>query len=259
MRVACVIVAFASYGAIAHAQGTCAPETIAEGRVASVIDGHSFRLADGREIKLAGIEVPLFARAGEEPSEPAKTAKAALVAAIEGRDVTLKAAARETDRYRRIVAYAYANGAQSRVQDILLAQGLARVSPLPDTACRAGLLAQEAIARNSRLGLWGNPLYAVQDAAIAGPISGRRGSFAVIEGKVLSVRASGATIYMNFAQRWIEGFAVTIRKRDERAFTAAGMTPKSLEGKNVRVRGWIEQRAGPRIEAARPEQIERVD
>jgi hypothetical protein len=45
-------------------------------------------------------------------------------------------------------------------------------------------------------------------------------------------------------------------KRDESAFAAAGVEPKKLEARRVRVRGWIEERNGPRIEAARPEQIE---
>jgi len=31
---------------------------------------------------------------------------------------------------------------------------------------------------------------------------------------------------------------------------------KKLEGARVRVRGWIEERNGPRMEAVRPEQIE---
>jgi hypothetical protein len=41
-----------------------------------------------------------------------------------------------------------------------------------------------------------------------------------------------------------------------RAFAAAGLDPKKLEGARVRVRGWVEERSGPRIEAVRPEQIE---
>jgi len=36
----------------------------------------------------------------------------------------------------------------------------------------------------------------------------------------------------------------------------AGIEPKRLENRRVRVRGWVEERNGPRIEATRPEQIE---
>jgi hypothetical protein len=63
-----------------------------------------------------------------------------------------------------------------------------------------------------------------------------QGRFALVEGRVLSVRESGATIYVNFGRRWTEDFTVTIL-----------------------VRGWIEERGGPWIEATRPEQIEFAD
>ncbi len=86
-----------------------------------------------------------------------------------------------------------------------------------------------------------------------------RGRFALVEGKVVSVRESGATIYVNFGRRWTEDFTVTIPKRNERSFTAAGLEPRRLAGRRVRVRGWIEERGGPWIEAVRPEQIELTD
>src|SRR4249919_3828370 len=77
-----------------------------------------------------------------------------------------------------------------------------------------------------------------------------------LRAKVLSVRESGATIYVNFGRRWSDDFTVTVQKRGERSFTAAGLELKKLAGQHVRVRGTIEERAGPWIEAARPEQIE---
>jgi len=83
-----------------------------------------------------------------------------------------------------------------------------------------------------------------------------RGHFTVVEGKVLSVRESGGTIYMNFGRRGSQALTVTILKRNERNFTVAGLEPKKLENRRVRVRGWVEERSGPRIEATRPEQIE---
>ena len=76
------------------------------------------------------------------------------------------------------------------------------------------------------------------------------------EGKVWSVRESGGTIYMNFGRQWSQALTVTILKRNERMFAAAGIEPKRLENLRVRVRGWVEERNGPRIEATRPEQIE---
>jgi hypothetical protein len=39
-------------------------------------------------------------------------------------------------------------------------------------------------------------------------------------------------------------------------YAAAGIALKSLENRRIRVRGWIEARGGPRIEALRVGQIE---
>jgi hypothetical protein len=61
---------------------------------------------------------------------------------------------------------------------------------------------------------------------------------------------------MNFGRRGSQALTVTILKRHERIFTAAGVAPNRLENRHVRVRGWIEDRNGPRIEASGPEQIE---
>jgi hypothetical protein len=52
---------------------------------------------------------------------------------------------------------------------------------------------------------------------------------------------------------------VTILRRLGKAFTTAGVEPKKLEGRRIRVRGWVEQRGGPIITAETPEQIEVLD
>ena len=50
-----------------------------------------------------------------------------------------------------------------------------------------------------------------------------------------------------------------VLKRHERNFVAAGLEPRKLANLRVRVRGWMEERNGPRMEAMRPEQIEIVE
>jgi hypothetical protein len=75
----------------------------------------------------------------------------------------------------------------------------------------------------------------------------------------VSVRDSGVTIYVNFGRRWSEDFTVTLLKRNERSFVDAGIEPKKLEGRRVRVRGWVEEHGGPWIEALHPTQIEIVN
>jgi hypothetical protein len=90
-------------------------------------------------------------------------------------------------------------------------------------------------------------------------ISAAKGHFALIEGRVLSVRESGATIYVNFGRRWTRDFSVIIPKRARSRFAAAGIDIKALERRRIRVRGTIEQRSGPIVQAIAPEQIELID
>ena len=83
----------------------------------------------------------------------------------------------------------------------------------------------------------------------------------LVEGKVASVRESGPTIYVNFGRRPIGDITVTILKRNERSFAAAGLDLRELAGRRIRVCGWIEARGEERawIEAECPEQIEMAD
>jgi len=202
--------------------------------------GPDIVLEDGRTVRLAGIETT------GTPELP------------RGATVTLKriSGVPETDRYGRVSAHLFVEPEGRWLQADLLARGQARVSRVGDTTCARALLSQEHAARAAKLGLWGEPYYVINDAGDPAGVLKSRGRLALVEGRVLSVRESGGTIYVNFGRRWSEDFTVTIAKRSERAFTAAGLTPKMLEGRRVRIRGWIEERGGPWVEAAAPEQIE---
>jgi endonuclease YncB( thermonuclease family) len=236
-------------------------QKIGEGRVDSIIDGRSFMLADGRTVRLAAIEVPPLPAPGPQsaPSGPALAAKSALESILRGQSIELRHTTPETDRYGRAVAYAFvATGDRHvSVENTLLARGFARVSAqVGDLACATALLSREREARAAKLGLWGDPYYEIVPAGKGAELLARRGQFTVVEGKVLSVRESGGTIYVNFGRRWSQALTVTISKRRARIFTDAGIVPKVLENRPIRVRGWVEARNGPRIEALRPEQIE---
>jgi hypothetical protein len=117
-------------------------------------------------------------------------------------------------------------------------------------------LTAERTARRNGRGLWANPNFAPLAAENLPRLQAERGRFVLVQGKVLSVREGGATIYVNFGRRWTQALTVTILRRDARRFAAAGWEPKQLEGRHIRVRGWLEQRSGPTIEATAPEQIE---
>jgi endonuclease YncB( thermonuclease family) len=221
----------------------CELEPQGEGRVADIVDSRSLRLDDGREVRLAGIE-------------PAANAKQALTAMLRGRAVSLRGADDTPDRYGRQPAVVFLADAESSVQSLLLAQGEAMVSgEIADKDCAAALLAAEADARQAKKGTWADAS-AIKNAESADDIMARMGRFTVVEGRVLSVRQAGATTYLNFGRSWTRGFAVTISRRIIPAFETAGIALKSLENRQIRVRGWVEGNVGPRIDVLRVGQIE---
>jgi len=227
----------------------CMFEPQGEGRVAAVIDARTLRLEDGREIRLAGIE-PARSEKSDDTS--------ALSAIVAGRDVSLRGADDTPDRYGRQTAFVFAGASETPVQAQLLAQGEALVSAdVADKDCAAQLSAAEAAARQAKQGTWADPA-AIKNAESPGDILAGIGRFTIVEGKVLSVRQAGATTYLNFGRNWTRDFAVTISRRMLPAFEAAGVALKSLENKRIRVRGFVEQRTGPRIEALHAGQIELI-
>jgi endonuclease YncB( thermonuclease family) len=239
----------------------CRHERIDGGHVQAVIDGRTFVLTDGREIRLAGIEVPRAMDAAGPRGSGAEAAKSQLEALIRGEDIVLEGPNVAPDRYGRLVAYVFAgrNNSDQSVAQTMLAAGYAFVSPRIDQVCATELLGSERAARAAKLGLWGDPYYEIKSAENPVDVLAWRGRFALVEGKVLSVRESGGTIYVNFGRRWTEDFTATLSKRNERLFISAGLEPKKLQNRRVRVRGWIEERGGPWLELTRPEQIEVID
>jgi endonuclease YncB( thermonuclease family) len=230
-----------------RADDPCAGGAIADVAVVAARDGRTFTTADGREVRLAGLEIPSADGGG----------RAALDALVAGKTVHLEGLGRTEDRYGRVIAFAYIDAIS--VQRALLRRGVAMVSSRAGTkACADTLFPVEAEAREAGRGLWADPELRPKSAANPRDIAALRGRFVLVEGYILSVRTSGTTTYLNFAQPWWQGFSVSVLRRDARAFTATGIALKQLQGKRIRVRGIVEMRRGPTIDAVRPEQIELI-
>ncbi len=135
-------------GASRSATG-CGGETFAEGTAGRILDGRTFVLDNGREIRLAGIEVPPLAQPqGQGPAPDGSAARDALAALLSSVPIVLKQAdAQKTDRYGRLVAYAFVkrDGADHAVQADLVAAGQARVAARGKPRLRA-----RAVARGNR-------------------------------------------------------------------------------------------------------------
>jgi endonuclease YncB( thermonuclease family) len=232
-------------------EAPCGGEQVGEGRVASIIDARTFRMQDGREVRLAGVEDTLSGR------PPMPQQRAALETLADGRDVVLRGSPKQ-DRYGRLVAFAFVAGREEMLQARMIENGhLLVTAAIDDPDCARFLRGREARARQGKRGLWAEPA-ALKNTEMPDDILAVVGQFIVAEGRVQSVREAGATLYINFGRRWTQDFAVTISRRNVAAFEAAGVSLKSLERRRIRVRGWVEQRGGPRIHAASVGQIEVV-
>jgi endonuclease YncB( thermonuclease family) len=159
----CATIAFCSIAFVSSSAyaGGCAFEPQGEGRVVAVVDARTFRLEDGREIRLAAIE----------PANPDRAKGAAALSAIlMGRDVTLRGADDTPDRYGRQPAFVFLAGSETPVQSELLSRGEALVAAdVTDKDCASALVAAEAEARGAKKGTWADPT-AIKNAESSGDI-----------------------------------------------------------------------------------------
>ncbi len=230
------------------------------GRVARILDGATFALEDGLVVRLAALlppEPPLGTPRADWPL--ATAADAALGRLALGRVVTLAYPDAGRDRYGRAVAMATVDGDQTSLAEAMLAEGLARVAPAEEPrSCLAPLFATEREAREKQLGLWADPYYAIR-AARDPALAERADAYDLVEGRVLSVGVRGPIAYLDFGRNWRTDFTAVIAGPAGRALTAAGTPPASLEGRRVRVRGWIEQHDGPSLRVTHPAELELLD
>lgn len=225
------------------------------GVVREVVDGDTLVLEDGTTVRLVGIMTPKLplGRPGF-PTEPlARDAKAALEALTLGRRVTLSYGGRRTDRYGRALAHLHDQDGLW-IQGELLRRGLARVYTFSDNTARsARMLTLEDETRKAGQGVWNHDYYRVLDTEETGAAIS---SFQLVEGVVVDAAKVRGRAYLNFGPDYRSDFTITISPRDMRTFRQAGVDPTTLEGRRVRVRGWLKSLNGPMIEVTHPEQIE---
>lgn len=230
------------------------------GLVVEVVDGDTVVLDSDLKVRLIGMQAPKLAlgRVGFEAWPKADIAKQALMELVLGKSVEIRYGGAERDRYGRVLGHMFVGEDDVWVQQAIILAGLARVYSFPDNRfCLGELYLAEARARAERRGIWdGELFYQVRQADKPERILERLDSYELVEGRILNADRVGQRVYLNFGTYWKEDFTVVIERWGLRAFERAGIDPLALEGALVRVRGWVDQRDGPRIEVTHPEQIE---
>lgn len=218
--------------------------------VSRIIDGETLALDDGSEVRLVGALAPraLDAGAAEGAWPIEQAAREALGALVLGKTIELAFAGERIDRYGRQQAHVFVIDGERRiwVQGHLLEQGMARAYLVGgNRACARQLLAAESTAREAGRGLWAYAAYSFRQADQVEELLRLRTTFQVIEGRILRVAQVRGTIYLNFDRNWRRGFSVSLRRDDVATLLGEhARDAKALEGRRVRVRGWVEQRGG---------------
>lgn len=231
------------------------------GIVVEVTDGDTIVLDDGRVVRMIGTQAPKLplGRDGFETWPLGPEAKTALEVMLLNKPVQLGFGGERVDRYERQLAHVFVDtqGGPTWAQHAMVAMGLARVYSFPDNRqCLDLLFAAEGRARLSGLGIWADPYYSVRAADAPGELLARAGHYELVEGRILRADHNGGRVYLNFGRFWKEDFTAVIEAPALKLFKAAGVDPLVLEGAFVRIRGWVDDRDGPRIEVTHPEQIE---
>jgi len=195
----------------------------------------------------------------------------ALEALVGGHSVALAFAGSQTDRYGRVQAHLFVDrdGQQTWVQGRLAEQGHVRAHALPRNPdpCHAALVARERLARLAGLGLWSHAAYQIRPADRPSELSRYANSFQLVRGRVERTRTTRGLAILELASgerppasegrsQW-GAFQVLWRRSAADRLKLPDLT--SFVGRNVLVRGWIEEHRGPEITLVAAGQLELED
>ncbi len=239
-----------------------APSALQEGKsgkVSEVVDGDTVKLDDGRQVRLVGTQAPKLPLG--RPNFPAwplgEESKRALENLILGKRVRLLYGGERKDRHGRELAHLARDSDGLWLQGEMLRLGMTRVYTFPDNrSAVADMLALERAAREARLGIWSHPFYALRSPDDLAKLTG---TFQIVEGVATKAAKGGETVYLNFGEDWKTDFTVAIDKEAYGLFRLARLDPLKLEGRRLRMRGWLHEKNGPMIDATHPEQVELLD
>jgi len=224
--------------------------------VKEVIDGDSFVLADGRQVRLIGIDAPEYATPGADISRDF------LENLIAGRKIVMKRDSRDRDKYGRLLRYVWVE--KCFVNGEMVRKGYAQVLCFEDARRHAKeFLELQARAKSAGTGLWAFGVLYSGDGPADKVISWKEaedyyGRVVTVEGRVVRTHNSGKTCFLNFDRDWENSFSAVIFSRNYGRFQAP---PETLyNGKNVKVTGKMKEYKGvPEIVVDFPDQISIVN
>ncbi len=206
-------------------------------RVRHVSDGDTLILADGRHLRLIGVNTPEMGRDGkaDEPGAIAARDRLRRLVFVNGNQVALRYDRERHDRYGRTLAHLFLRDGRN-LSALLIAAGAGFPITIPPNEWQAECyhrLGEQA--RRSGLGVWSEPGLGPLDAERLHP--GERG-FRRVRGRVSHVSESPGAVWINLGR----GFALRIKREHLSRFSASEL--QDLTGRDVEAMGWLYYRRG---------------
>jgi len=217
----------------AQAQVLCpAPASLPIAQVQRVVDGDTVRLADGRNVRMIGLNAPETGKKGRSAEPFAEAAKRRLQILVDENDgqVSLLVGQQAKDHYGRTLANIYGRqGANLEAQ--LLAEGLGyQVAITPNVALLDCQQAAERSARQAGLGVWRSaPVQPVGQISSSG--------FALISGQVTDVQRNGGGLWIELQGSLVLRIAPNLVSQ----FDVGRL--ERLKGRSIEARGWVIDRS----------------
>ncbi len=237
---------------IATAKPHCAATPFKTAIIKSVAADNVIHLESGERVTLANIKLASRIEADF------------LQKRLTGRTVTLYPTGRLKDRHNRLIRQLYLHpavpgeGPPLWLQKSLVAKGLAKVFALPNThACATTLLAEESVARIEQRGQWAKDgEFKIRSAADIKSLNRLpQGSFLLVRGQLKAVGGGSRNTYLNFSDNWKTDFTAMLHTRLLRRKSSRWPKLKSLVGKTLIIRGWLDHWNGPMIRLEVPEML----
>jgi len=237
------------------------------------LEGNYIKIANGQNILpdlliIPGLNNPI----GTLSSQSFQTeTKAFLDTLLNGQDLTLYCDKKAENRRSKLkgpknthIFLSEKDLPDRYLQSILIKAGYAILYPAPSSAFTASphyqtLMKAEYIARRQKRGLWALEAYQTYDAKNVKALAQQTGQFVLVQGTVLNAEHIGKTIYLNFGENWRQDFTVEIDEKAQKRFSTLDITPLNLKGQTINIRGWVDYKAGPRLELLSPYHLKIVE
>lgn len=213
----------------------CRPSVPAQTyEVSSVVDGDTLRLADGRSVRLIGLDTPELGRDGASDAPYAAEARSALLELIgaSGHRVLLEPGIDRRDRHRRLLAHLHTTDGRNLTAELLRRGVGYQAVVAPNLTHFVCYQQAEQQARKAALALWSRALPEAVDARDARP------GFHVLQGRVERVGSSKHAVWLNLQG----GVAVKLPWSVWREMTSD--EPQAFEARRLEVRGWFYRHRG---------------